>query len=133
MKHFFRNYYNSFDQLKASFETMNLLCRHEDDDALDDFYSWRYPGPPDDLATWQFDLKQEVSVEQHPLITRAHRGDLIRVMIFVEDRHGLEVRDCQMTLLHKNPFPTEEPLSTEQPGKIKRRLVRFWGRLSSII
>ena len=84
-------------------------------------------------------------MEQHPLITRARRGDLVRVMIYVEGRHGLQVWDCQMTLLHKNPLPTEEPLTTEeplpteqplqteQPGQIKRRLVRFWGRLSSII
>ena len=118
---------------------MNLLCRHEDDVALDDFYSWHYPGPPDNLATWQFDLKQEVVLEQHPLITRACRGDLIRVVIYVEDRHGLEVRDCQMTILHKNPLQTEGPLSTEQPlpteqpRQIKRRLVRFWRRLSSIL
>ena len=101
MKYFLRNHYNSSDQLKASLENMNLLCRHEDDDPLDDFSSWRYPGCPDDLATWQFDLKQELVVEeQHPLITRARCGDLIRVMVYVEDRHGLEVRDCQMTLLH---------------------------------
>ena len=56
--------------------------------------------------------------EQHPLITRARRGDLIRVVIYVEDRHGLEVRDCQMTLLHKSPLPTEEPLPTEHPNSI---------------
>jgi len=113
--------------------------RHEGDNALDDFYSWRYPGPPDDLATWQFDHKQEVFVEeQHPLITQARNGDLIRVWVFVEGRHGLQVRNCQMTLLHKSPLSTEEPLPTEQPlpreqpGQIKRRLVKFWGRLSSI-
>ena len=83
-------------------------------------------------------------MEQHPLITQARRGDLIRVMIYVEEWHGIEVRDCQMTLLHKYPLATEEPLPTEgplpageplpteQPGQIKRRLVRFWTRLSSI-
>ena len=94
---------------------------------------WRYPGKPNDLPAWQFDLKQEVFVEQHPLISTARRGDLIRVMIFVEDRHGLQVRNCKMTLLHKNPLPTEEPLPTEQPKKTKSNLTRFWGRLSSIL
>ena len=57
-------------------------------------------------------------MEEQPLLTRARRGDLIRVMVYVEDRHGLEVRDCQMTLLHKNPLPTEEPSATEQPNTI---------------
>ena len=137
MKYFMRNHYNSYDQLqllKASFENMNLLCRHEDDVALDDFYSWQYPGPPDNLATWQFDLKQEVVVEeQHPLLTRARCGDLIRVMIYVEDRHGLEVRNCQMTLLHKSPLLTYQPTPTEQPSQIKSKLTMFWGRLSSIL
>ena len=109
---------------------MNVVCRHIGDDITG---RWRYPGKPNNLPAWQLDLKQEVFVEQHPLISTARRGDLIRVMIFVEDRHGLQVRDCQMTILHKNPLQTEEPLSTEQPGQIKRRLVRFWGRLSSII
>ena len=71
-----------------------------------------------DCSTWQDNHKQEVLVKQHPLITTACRGDLIRVMIYVEDRHGLEVRDCQMTLLHKNPLPTEEPSATEQPNTI---------------
>ena len=61
------------------------------------------------LTTWQFDLKQEMVVEEQPLLTRARRGDLIRVMIYVEDRYGLQVQDCQMTLLHKNPLPKEEP------------------------
>ena len=56
--------------------------------------------------------------EQHPLLTRARHGDLIRVVIYVEDWHGLEIRDCQMTLLHKNPLPTEEPSATEQPDTI---------------
>ena len=41
-------------------------------------------------------------MEQHPLTTRARRGDLIRV------------RDCQMTLLHKNPLPTEETSPREE-------------------
>ena len=53
-------------------------------------------------------------MDQHPLISAARRGDLIRVMIFVEDRHGLQVRDCQMTLLHKNPLPTEETSPREE-------------------
>ena len=86
-----------------------------------DFDSWQYPGPPynfrtykPDISTWQFDLKQEVFVEQHPVITRARRGDLIRVIRYVEDRHGLVVRDFQMILLHKSPFPTEETLPTNQ-------------------
>ena len=48
-------------------------------------------------------------MEQHPLITRARRGDLIRVIRYVEDRHGLEVRDFQMTLLLKSPLTTGEP------------------------
>ena len=113
---------------------MSFLCRHKDNEALDDFSSWYYPGPPHNLDTWQFDLKQEVVVEQqHPLITRAGRGDLIRVMIYVEDRHGLEVRDFQMTLLHKNPLPTEEPAPTEESKKTQSKLNRFWGRLSSIL
>ena len=97
-----------------------------------DFDSWEYPGPPynfrtykPDISTWQFDLKQEVFVEQHPLITRARRGDLIRVIRYVEDRHGLEVRDFQMTLLLKSPLTTEEPsptdglLPTEEHDKTK--------------
>ena len=61
-------------------------------------------------------------MEQHPLISTARRGDLIRVMIFVEDRHGLQVRNCKMSLWHKNPLPTEEPLPTEQPKKTKSNL-----------
>ena len=44
--------------------------------------------------------KQEVLVEKHPVITGARRGDLIRVIRFVEDRHGLGVQSFQMTLLH---------------------------------
>ena len=47
--------------------------------------------------------KQEVLVEQHPVITRAHRGDLIRVIRYVNDTHGLIVKDFLMTLLHKSP------------------------------
>ena len=43
-------------------------------------------------------------MEQHPVISGARRGDLIRVMRFVEERHRLEVRDFQMTLLHKSPI-----------------------------
>ena len=46
---------------------------------------------------WQ---KQEVFVENHPVITRARRGDLIRVILYVENRHWLHVRAFQMTLLH---------------------------------
>ena len=44
--------------------------------------------------------KQEVLVEKHPVITGARRGDLIRVIRFVEDRHDLGVQSFQMTLLH---------------------------------
>ena len=44
--------------------------------------------------------KQEVLVEKHPVITGARRGDLIRVIRYVEDRHGLGVQSFQMTLLH---------------------------------
>merc|ERR1711971_1407014 len=65
-------------------------------------------------STWQDNHKQEFSVEQHSLTTGARRGDLIRVMIFVEGRYGLQVRDCQMTLLHKSPLPTDQPLPTEE-------------------
>ena len=92
---------------------MNILCRHKDDGTLDDFSSWSYPGPPDNLETWQFDHKQELFVEQHPLITGARRGDLIRVLRYAENRHNLEVRDFQMTLFHKNPLPTDEPLEAD--------------------
>ena len=99
---------------------MNILCRHEDDGALDDFSSWSYPGPPDNLETWQFDHKQEVFVEQHPLITGARGGDLIRVLRYVGGHHGLQVRDFQMTILHKNPSPKEEDTPTDEPKK------RFW-------
>ena len=67
-----------------------------------------------DCSSWQNNHKQEVSVEQHPLITQARRGDLIRVMIYVENWYGLQVQDCQMTLLHKNPLSTEEPSLTEE-------------------
>ena len=49
------------------------------------------------------------------MITNACRGDLVRVMGYVEDRHGIEVRDFQMTLLHKNPFPTDQQTSTDEP------------------
>ena len=51
---------------------------------------------PDDM--WR---KQEVFVENHPVITRARCGDLIRVIRYVKDRHGLHVRAFQMTLLHQ--------------------------------
>ena len=47
--------------------------------------------------------KQEVFVEQHPVISRARRGDLIRVIRYVRDKHGLVVKDFKMTLLHKSP------------------------------
>ena len=97
---------------------MNILRRHRGDGAPDDFSRWCYPGPPNNLATWQFDLKREVFVEQHPVITGARRGDLIRVMRYVEDRHMLEVRDFQMTLLHKNPLLTEEPMLADGPSQI---------------
>ena len=79
-----------------------------------DFSSWHYPGPPENLATWEFDLKQEIFLEQHPVTTRARRGDLIRVIRYVEDRHGLEVRDFQMTLLLKSPLATGEPSPTDE-------------------
>ena len=49
-------------------------------------------------------------MEQHPVITGARCGDLIRVIRYVEDRHKLEVRDFQMTILHKNPLPTDKPM-----------------------
>ena len=57
-------------------------------------------------------------MEQHPVITGARRGDLIRVMRYVEGRHGLEVRDFQMTLLHKNPLLTEEPMPADEPSQV---------------
>ena len=46
--------------------------------------------------------KQEVFVEHHPVITRARRGDLIRVIRYVKDTHGLSVKDFKMTLLHRS-------------------------------
>ena len=52
-------------------------------------------------------------MEEHPVITGARRGDMIRVMRYVEGHHGLEVRDFQMTLFHKNPLQTEEPKEVE--------------------
>ena len=55
---------------------------------------------------WQ---KQEVFVENHPVITRARRGDLIRVILYVEDRQWLHVRAFQMTLLHE--LKKEEKMS----------------------
>ena len=96
---------------------MNTLCRHKDDSALDGFSSWSYPGPPDNLETWQFNHKQEVFVEQHPVITGARGGDLIRVLRYVGGHHGLQVRDFQMTILHKNPSPKEEDTPTDEPKK----------------
>ena len=57
--------------------------------------------------------KQEVLVEEHPVITEARRGDLIRVLRYVEGSHNLEVRDFQMTLFHKKPLPTDEPLDAD--------------------
>ena len=65
-------------------------------------------------------------MEQHPVITWARHGDLIRVIRYVEDRHGLGVRSFQMTLLHKNttdeltlndddPLPTDEPWPSNKP------------------
>ena len=33
--------------------------------------------------------KYEVLVEKHPLITSAHRGDLIRVFGYMEDNHDI--------------------------------------------
>ena len=47
--------------------------------------------------------KQEVFVEHHPVITRARRGDLIRVIRYVKDTHGLSVKDFKMTLSHRSP------------------------------
>ena len=64
-------------------------------------------------STWKHNHKQEVSVEEHPVITGARRGDLIRVLRYAENRHNLEVRDFQMTLFHKNPLPTDEPLEAD--------------------
>ena len=47
--------------------------------------------------------KREVFVEQHPVINLARLGDLIRVMSYVEDAHGLvEIRAFQISLLHKS-------------------------------
>ena len=39
-------------------------------------------------------------MEKHPEVTGARRGDLIRVIRYVEDRHDLGVQSFQMTLLH---------------------------------
>ena len=47
--------------------------------------------------------RQEIFEEEHPVIRRAHRGDLIRVIRYVPDRHGLKVRAFQITLFHKSP------------------------------
>ena len=60
---------------------------------------YRYEG----LAEEDGFQKQEVFVEQHPVMTRARRGDLIRVIRYVKDTHGLVVKDFKMTLLHKSP------------------------------
>ena len=57
---------------------------------------------------WQ---NQEVLLEQHPVISKAQRGDLIRVVRYVEGRHGrhgLHVRTFKMTLLLKNPSSEKE-------------------------
>jgi len=57
---------------------------------------------------WQ---NQEVLLEQHPVISKAQRGDLIRVVIYLEGRHGrhgLHVRAFKMTLLLKNPSSEKE-------------------------
>ena len=48
--------------------------------------------------------KQEVFVEEHPVITGARRGDLIRVMRYVEGGHRIYVWDFQMSVFHKNPL-----------------------------
>ena len=53
-------------------------------------------------------------MEQHPVITRARPGDLIRVIRYLEHRHGIEVRDFQMTLLFKSPLTTNESLPTDE-------------------
>ena len=53
--------------------------------------------------------RQEVFVENDPVITRARRGDLIRVILYVENRHWLHVRAFQMTLLHE--LKKEEKMS----------------------
>ena len=43
------------------------------------------------------------------MVAKARCGDLIRVMICVNDIwDGLEVRNFQMTLLHKDPLPVDE-------------------------
>ena len=57
---------------------------------------------------WQ---NQEVLLERHPVISRAQRGDLIRVVSDVEarhGRHGLHVRAFKMTLLLKTPSSEQE-------------------------
>ena len=112
---------NSYVIWYDAIHTLNILCRHKDG-AVFDFDSWRYPGPPynfrtykPDISTWQFDLKQEVFVEQHPLITRARPGDLIRVIRYLEHRHGIEVQDFQMTLLFKSPLTTDELFPPKEP------------------
>ena len=51
------------------------------------------------------------------MITNACRGDLVRVMGYVEDRHGIEVRDFQMTLLFKSPLTTDESTDELFPPK----------------
>ena len=40
-------------------------------------------------------------MEKHPVITRVRRGDLIRVIRYVEDRYGLHIRAFQVTLLQE--------------------------------
>ena len=55
-------------------------------------------------------------MEEHPVISGARRGDMIRVMRYVEGHYGLKVRDFQMTLFHKNPLQTEEPKEEPLPA-----------------
>ena len=53
--------------------------------------------------------RQEVFVENHPVITRARRGDLIRVILYVENMQWLHVLAFQMNLLHE--LKKEEKMS----------------------
>ena len=47
--------------------------------------------------------KQEVCVEQHPVITKDCRGDLIGVIRYVKDDDGLIVKNFLIALNHKSP------------------------------
>ena len=50
--------------------------------------------------------RREVLVDLHPVVTRAKRGDLIRVMRNTGGGggHQLTVKDFKMILLHKSPL-----------------------------